>query len=180
MMYLNSHKLTQIILKKVNEMSVFADRLRKLRNDAGLSQETAAAEIGVSRETYSRYESGTETKRGQEPRIPQLNRICETFGCDAGYLCGQYEQVYRSQPDISIETGLSAKAVRFLKRNANDAFTMSIVNYLLENPALIRDIKETVFFPNGGIYANDDALMKFKLTNDVIHLTDDMKEEFRG
>ena len=38
--------------------SLFAERLKEARNDIGLSQAAIAKECGISRETWSRYESG--------------------------------------------------------------------------------------------------------------------------
>ena len=158
--------------------NVFADRLRELRKNAGLSQETAAAELGVARETYSRYEAGMTTKRGQEPRISQLNKICDFFGCDAGYLCGQYNSTYISQPDISASTGLTNKSVNFLIRNKDNACLCTVLNYLLENPALLCDISEFIFKPHGGIYSDSYNYGKFRLTEDVIRFCDDIKREY--
>lgn len=160
-------------------MSVFADRLWKLRKGQKLSQEKAAFLIGVERETYLRWELGTETTRGRVPKIDKLAAICDALQCDSGYLMGEHETAYYETCDISSKTGLSRRAVNFLITNKDNSKMCAVLNYLLENPALVRDMSDFVFEPNGGIYSVSYNFDQFRLTNDVIHFCDDMKEYYK-
>jgi len=57
------------------------DRITKLRKEAGLSQEAFAEKLGVSRQSVSKWESGSAT--------PDLNKVidmCELFGVSSDYL----------------------------------------------------------------------------------------------
>ena len=161
-------------------MSVFADRLRKLRKEKKLSQEETAYLIGVKRETYSRWEQGTETTRGRVPKIDKLAAICDVLQCDSGYLMGEHETAYYETCDISSKTGLSRRSVNFLITNKDNSKMCAVLNYLLENPALVRDISEFVFSENGGVYSDSYNYGQFKLTNDVIHFCDDMTRDYKG
>jgi DNA-binding XRE family transcriptional regulator len=50
--------------------------LKQLRKLAGLTQEEAANELGVSHDTISRWESGS-----TQPTAPQIIDICRVYKC---------------------------------------------------------------------------------------------------
>lgn len=55
-------------------------RLKKLREDLGLSQEEVAKRIGVGRTTYVKYETG------DSKPIRKINELSKLFGVDADYI----------------------------------------------------------------------------------------------
>lgn len=57
------------------------DELRRRRVHAGLTQETAAERLGVSRWTYRHWEGGKHT-----PSAERLPQIAAAFGCDVADL----------------------------------------------------------------------------------------------
>ena len=58
-----------------------ADRIIKLRKDAGLSQEAFAEKLGVSRQSVSKWESGNVM-----PDLNNLVAMCELFGVSSDYI----------------------------------------------------------------------------------------------
>lgn len=60
-----------------------AARMKKARNDAGLTQEQAAELIGVSRTAVTMWES---VKRPALPETFRLHKIEQVYGCSIGYL----------------------------------------------------------------------------------------------
>ena len=50
--------------------------LKELRKAVQLTQEEAAAELGVSHDTISRWEAGT-----TQPTAPQIIDICRVYKC---------------------------------------------------------------------------------------------------
>lgn len=83
-------------------------RIQNERKDHGLSLEALAGEIGVTRQTLSKWEKGD---NGTSPALWDLLRLCELFDCDFGYLIGDYECRTRITTDIRNQTGLSELAV---------------------------------------------------------------------
>ena len=59
------------------------ERLRRLRFDNGLTQAEVAQKIGVTQQTYSRYE-GSDAK----PDSDTIIKLCELYGVTADYLLG--------------------------------------------------------------------------------------------
>lgn len=59
------------------------ERLRELRKSKGMSQAAIAEGMGLTRNTYARYETGR-----REPGIEKLAALCVVFGCKADYLLG--------------------------------------------------------------------------------------------
>lgn len=55
----------------------FGENLQKLRKEKGISQEQLAEQLGVTRQSVSKWESG-----GSYPEMDKLVTICQIFGCD--------------------------------------------------------------------------------------------------
>ncbi|MFP4041880.1 MAG: helix-turn-helix domain-containing protein [Bacteroidales bacterium] len=70
----------------------FGKRLRKLRNEAELTQEELAKKIGVSRATVAGYET-----KGKEPPYSTLQKLSDVLGCSTDYLLGRTNE--RKSPE---------------------------------------------------------------------------------
>lgn len=64
--------------------SNFSRVLSLLRQEKGVSQRKAAADLGISQALLSHYENGT-----REPGLVFLNRACDYYGVTADYLLGR-------------------------------------------------------------------------------------------
>lgn len=62
----------------------FKDRLKELRTEANVSQQTLAEKLKMSKMAVSHWESGH-----SEPSIKQLIFISELFGVTVDYLVGK-------------------------------------------------------------------------------------------
>ena len=67
-------------------MKVFAKRLKELRREKGLSQGKLAKELGVTQQSYARYEADT-----SEPSYEMLVQISNIFEVSCDYLLGKAE-----------------------------------------------------------------------------------------
>lgn len=67
-------------------MKSFSERLRAVREKAGLSQDSLAEKLGIKsgKQTISRWERGA-----TEPAIAQLLEIATALGVSAAYLLGE-------------------------------------------------------------------------------------------
>lgn len=65
-------------------MGNFADTLRRLRKQEGMTQPQLAQRLGISRSTISMYERGE-----REPDLAQLQRIADLFQADTDQLLGR-------------------------------------------------------------------------------------------
>lgn len=70
------------------------------------SLDVLAEKINVTRQTIAKWESGKSS-----PTVEDLLQLCNVFGCDYGYLIGDYECRTRKATDIRDETGLSELAI---------------------------------------------------------------------
>lgn len=91
------------------KIKAIGERIKAERTREGYSitLDTLADKIGVTRQTISKWEKG----EGTGPTVWDLVRLCEFFGCDYGYLIGDYACRTRIATDIREETGLSELAV---------------------------------------------------------------------
>ena len=67
-------------------MKIFADRLKDLRNEKGLSLKQLAKELDISDAAISRWENQLRV-----PNIIELKKIAEFFNVSADYLLGLQE-----------------------------------------------------------------------------------------
>lgn len=67
-------------------MSVFSERLEKLRNKRGISQVNLAKELGIGIRAYQYYEWDQ-----REPRMSVLVRMADYFDVSLDYLTGRTE-----------------------------------------------------------------------------------------
>ena len=72
-------------------MNLFAERLKQLRKEQNISQETLSHEIFVSQESISAYELGKHF-----PTLDILIKLSDYFGVSMDYLMGKDEHRFRS------------------------------------------------------------------------------------
>lgn len=65
------------------DVSVFAERLRRARDELGFTQAELAAEAGVKRSTLNNWEQGR-----SYPEVTQLVSLCKSLGVDTEYILG--------------------------------------------------------------------------------------------
>lgn len=68
-------------------MSVFGNKIRKLRESKGLTTRMLAEEIGMSCGQISKYENDI-----HEPTLAVLNKYKKYFGVSLDYLCDDTEE----------------------------------------------------------------------------------------
>ncbi len=64
-------------------MEIFANRLKELRLEHGLTQQKIAELLGLRQQSYARYECGS-----GEPSLRTLVEIAKLFGVSTDYLLG--------------------------------------------------------------------------------------------
>ena len=92
--------------------SNFSRVLSLLRQEKGVSQRKAAADLGISQALLSHYENGT-----REPGLAFLVRACDYYGVTADYLLGRTQTKTTATGEeaaalarAQMETGLSPSA----------------------------------------------------------------------
>ena len=88
-----------------NVLKDFGNRLRKLREEAGLTQAQIAREIKCSHKVLSNYELNK-----REPDFSTLNKLCDYFNVTADYLLGRTDHPHHYK-----EMALSEEAQELLR-----------------------------------------------------------------
>ena len=70
-------------MKQVS-LKIFAERLKRLREEHGLSTRAFGEIIGTSNATISRYETGD-----RDPDLILVHNMAQYFGVTIEYLCGE-------------------------------------------------------------------------------------------
>lgn len=83
------------------DLTIFGQRLKKLRQDLGLSQRDFASRIGVTASALSSYEKGT-----MNPSLAVAVNVAAEFGESLDWLCGLSEIDKRKTQDAEIEKTL--------------------------------------------------------------------------
>ena len=68
-------------------MSVFAERLKELRKEKGLTQQKVADSLNISQPNYRRWESGE-----RRPSVETLVMLADYFNVSTDYLLGRKKE----------------------------------------------------------------------------------------
>ena len=93
-------------------MMTFSEKLMDLRRKSGLSQEQLAARLGVTRQSVSKWESGTAM-----PELVKLISLSDIFGVSVDYLVKDYLE---EPEDADGEDDLSARQAERLEKKVDE------------------------------------------------------------
>lgn len=99
-----------------NVQNGIAKKLRTLRAEANKSQLQVATDLGISQQTYSKYEN-------QESNIDSATivKICNLYGITADYLLGIEKEERRSSGNISCVLQLTDEQIEMLAKEIGKA-----------------------------------------------------------
>lgn len=78
-----------------NEEPGVAMRLKLLRTEEGLTQNEVAERLGISQQTYSKYEKGTSNMDSDT-----LKKVCNLYGVTADYVLGISSQANNNLEEL--------------------------------------------------------------------------------
>ncbi len=101
----------------------FGDNLRKLRKDAGLSQEELADKVKVSRQSVSKWETGE-----AYPEMNNILQLCKIFNCEINSL------VNDNMADLeSLDEEIKMKVVKLKNEKQRRLKILSKIIYVIGN-----------------------------------------------
>lgn len=92
------------------------------------SQEQIAEYLGISRQQYGFFETGS---RDVLPDARQMIKLRELYDCEIGYLFGEFDARSREEADVAEATGLSLSSVKNLC-DFKDSSVTDFFNRLLQ------------------------------------------------
>ena len=98
-------------------MATFADRLKQLRVEAGLTQHELAHKVDLSYGAIGNYESGK-----REPNLVTLEAFADLFNCDMDYLLGKTNE----RPEFSLEEVWIINCYRHADKDAREAVKLML------------------------------------------------------
>lgn len=109
------------------------ERIKEQRLVAGLNRKEFLPKIYMSPSSYktlAKWESGEKV-----PDLESLVRMSDLFGCDIGYLLGDYDEKHHSTADVSKQTGLSGNAVEKISdMNRFSAIPVEVLSRIILQP----------------------------------------------
>lgn len=100
--------------KNGKQNSEIAKRLRTLRAEANKSQFQIAEELGISQQTYSKYE-----KQDANIDSATIIKLCDLYGVTADYLLGIEAKTERRDNNISCVLQLTDEQIKLLAKQMN-------------------------------------------------------------
>ncbi len=125
-------------MENISSIDRFAQRLKTLRKERGITQQQLADGVGISKGGLSYYENS-----GRTPDISILERFADYFGVTTDYLLGRTNaQTQKAKLQaVCNHTGLSDKAVNLLSGlKESSPAQLRVINFLLEQAAGDMDI----------------------------------------
>lgn len=112
-------------------MSILGDRIKKEREELGLTREDLAKKIGVSYSAIAMYEQGN-----REPNNELTLKMCELFDCSMDYLMGKSE-IKLQNDEISLENIKKfyeeKSSVLLKEKYVNKFFNLNLSNFEIQN-----------------------------------------------
>lgn len=109
-------------------MQYFGKRLKEIRKKSGLSQETLAKELGVSKGALCYYENGERT-----PDIEFLEKVSVYYNIPANYFMGFTDAMNPKNSSIVDRTGLSEETVEILMEDHEEGYISNVLDKLIRN-----------------------------------------------
>ena len=110
---------TRCIYMKYNLYKI-GNKIRKIREEAAITQETLAGDFHISRNTLSKIENGEEKDSRPQLTLEFLLKFSKRFNCDIGYLLGEYDESKQEAHEICSATGLSENALYKIQKEKNN------------------------------------------------------------
>ncbi len=120
--------------KSFNDGSIF-DRLKKVRKNAGLSQEVFAEKIGIKQNSYSEIESGK-----REPSPPIISTIAYRFAINEDWLKTGKGEMFEAPKNISLHRRILAAEVRFAPERPSESVFEPISDYRIPDDSELAEI----------------------------------------
>ena len=145
-------------IKKMRKKTVKPGKITAYGKEKNYSQGEFAEDFCMSKSTVVAIEKGDEKAIGSH-----IFDLCKAFGCDVGYLLGEYECETKEKQDIQDVTGLSEKAIdRLLLQGSIPDRTL--LSLLIEYTWLWLKLEEylTAIFREEQIYQDNDGDRQWK------------------
>lgn len=149
-----AQKLGILFPSEQNRNALFPARLRELRNEKNVSQQTLADTLKVSKSTIGYWENGDSL-----PDAESLAMLADFYGISADYLLGRSDvrSTEAGMKEICEATGLQEGAVEILlelqgsmvsgdENSAHAAMILGAVNLLTNYPMLLEEIGSYLLF----------------------------------
>ena len=101
-------------------MATFAERLKQLRKEKGITQENLAKTLFITKSSISKYENGVNT-----PENKLLQDIADFFEVSTDYMLGRSDD--RNVQSIFSGTGVLTNALKDIQKDNESSFS-SIIN----------------------------------------------------
>ena len=112
-------------------MAEFGEQLRKAREEKGMTQQSLAEKVYVTRQTVSRWEGGE-----RYPDIVTVKKIAQVLGVDAGFLLSDDETQHIVERNPVIEKTTVNNLTLVLFAGIVISYIISVVGILIRIPSM--------------------------------------------
>ncbi|MGN1409953.1 MAG: helix-turn-helix domain-containing protein [Eubacteriales bacterium] len=139
---------------------MFTEKLQKLRRDAGMSQETLAEKVGVSRQTVAKWENGDSS-----PDLSDAVAISQVFGVTLDELADTAKRGENGEPPGKFMFGVVKIGERgqiVIPKKAREVFGLNAGDFLMilgdinQGIGMVKLSKDMFPFPGDGGGADDE------------------------
>lgn len=102
----------------------FAERLKKLRKDTGLTQVDVASKLGISQQAYASWERGV-----KKPTQDNLVKIAQVLNVSVDYLVGNSEEKLDELDNIELLFRMNSKGLTEEEKNI---FRKELIEFMEE------------------------------------------------
>lgn len=115
---------------------MFTHRLKKLRNEAGLTQKQVASELNISQSAYAQWETGK-----LNPKKETIQMFADFFNVSSAYLTGESDSKNIesfSQPEIFFRKAVSDMN---MTPEQEEQFQKDVINFIEQRKRIFEEDK---------------------------------------
>ena len=131
-------------------MAEFGEQLRKAREEKGMTQQSLAERVYVTRQTVSRWEGGE-----RYPDLLTVKKIAQVLGVDAGFLLSDDETQHIATRNPVVEKGAVNNVTLVLFAGIVISYLISVVEILIRIPSTAGQISASDVCVIGSNVASD-------------------------
>ena len=131
-------------------MAEFGEQLRKAREEKGMTQQSLAEMVYVTRQTVSRWEGGE-----RYPDLVTVKKLAQVLGVNAGFLLSDDASQHIVERGPISDSPVATRAALVLYAGIVISYLISVVGVLLRIPSLTGTITEADAWLMGGNAAGE-------------------------
>lgn len=141
-------------------LTVFAERMKQARTQAGIKQNELAKAVHVTPTTISAYEKADTDGNGKKPTLENAQKIASALGVSLDWMCGNDQTAPKSITEFSLQDFLKSIAIVLYEMSGTSEYDTDFHNATIhiQNPRIAyfcKQVKDLLVVYRNGVLTDE-------------------------